>query len=191
MTGGPEVAHPRSRAFAAAGPFCKRGHQMGMSIRGYAKARGVAPKTVRYAIAKRLIVLDADGKVDVEQADSTWGRLRRVREVNTEKQHEESQRNTSARIAAAAAKLRLAKLRFDAEQSRYVDRVAALKVGAYEAEYFLAALAAAPAAHVDRLLARLDVSPEIGREILDRYIERILTEVGDLRDEALRAVAAL
>jgi hypothetical protein len=64
-------------------------------------------------------------------------------------------------------------------------------VGAYEAEYFLAALAAAPAAHAERFIERLDVSPAIGREILARYIERILTEVGDLRDEALRAVAAL
>ena len=164
---------------------------MAMSIRGYAKARGAAPKSVRRAVQKRLIVLDAEGRIDPEQADATWGRLRRIREIDSEKAQEESRRNTSARIAAAAAKLRLAKSRFDAEQERYVDRVAALKVGAFEAEYFLAALAAAPAAHVDRVLARLDVSPEIGREILDRYIERVLIEVGDLPDEALRAVAAL
>ena len=37
----------------------------------------------------------------------------------------------------------------------------------------------------------LNVSPEVGREILARYTERILTEVGDLRDEALRSVESL
>jgi hypothetical protein len=164
---------------------------MGMSIRGYAKARGAAAKSVRRAVQKRLIVLDPEGKIDPEQADATWGRLRRVREIDSEKAHEESRRNTSAKIAAAAAKLRLAKHQFDADQARYVHRVDALRVGAYEAEYFLAALAAAPAAHAERFIAMLNVSPEVGREILARYTERILTEVGDLRDEALRSVESL
>jgi hypothetical protein len=162
-----------------------------MSLRGYAKARGVSHSTIIRAVEKRLIVLDAEGRVDPEQADATWGKLRRVREVDTEKQDAESRRNTSAKIAAAAAKLRLAKHNFDGEQARYVDRVEALKVAAYEAEYFLAALAAAPAAHAERFLARLDVAPELGRELLDRYIERVLIEVGDLRDEALRSAESL
>jgi hypothetical protein len=63
---------------------------MGMSIRGYASARGVAPKTIRRAIQKRLIVLDSEGRVDPTQADATWGRLRRAREIDTEKQEAES-----------------------------------------------------------------------------------------------------
>jgi hypothetical protein len=162
-----------------------------MSLRGYAKARGVSHSTIHRAIEKRIIVPTADGRVDVEQADATWGRLRRATEVDTEKADSESRRNATARIAAAAAKLRLAKQRFDAESSRYVDRVEALKTGAYEAEYFLAALAAAPAVHVDRFAQRLDVAPDIARQILDHYIERVLTEVGDLRDEALRVAEAL
>jgi hypothetical protein len=68
------------------------------------------------------------------KADATLGRLRRGREINTEKQHEESRRNTMGRITAASARLRLAKQHLDAEHSRYVDRVDALRVGAYEAE---------------------------------------------------------
>lgn len=99
-----------------------------MSIRGYAKARGAAPKSVRRAVQKRLTVLDAEGRIDPEQADATWGRLRRVREIDSEKAQKASRRNTSGRIAAAAAKLRLAKHRFDGEQSRYVDRVEALNL---------------------------------------------------------------
>jgi hypothetical protein len=162
-----------------------------MTLRGYAKARGVAHTTIMRAVEKRLIVLDAEGKVDPAQADATWGQLRRVREVDSEKQEAESRRNTSAKIAAAAAKLRLAKHRYDDEKGRYVDRVDALRVGAYEAEYFLAALAAAPAAHAERFTAKLDVPPGVGRAILARYNEMILSEVGDLRDEALRTAESL
>lgn len=162
-----------------------------MTLRGYAKARGVSHSTIIRAVEKRLIVLDAEGRVDPAQADATWGQLRRVREVDSEKQEAESRRNTSAKVAAAAAKLRLAKLKFDSEKARYVDRVDALRVGAYEAEYFLAALAAAPAAHGEQFIAALNVPPAVGREILARYTEMILTEVGDLRDEALRAAESL
>ena len=162
-----------------------------MTLRGYAKMRGVSHSTIHRAVEKRLIVLDAEGKVDPAQADATWGQLRRVREVDSEKQEAESRRNTSAKIAAAAAKLRLAKAHFDTEKGRYVDRVDALRVGAYEAEYFLAALVAAPVAHADRFIAQLGVAPAVGREILARYTERILSEVGDLRAEALRTAESL
>lgn len=162
-----------------------------MTLRGYAKARGVSHSTIHRAVEKRLIVLDSEGKVDPEQADATWGQLRRVREVDSEKQEAESRRNTSAKIAAAAAKLRLAKAHFDTEKGRYVDRVDALRVGAYEAEYFLAALVAAPVAHADRFVAMLGVPPAVGRDILARYTERILSEVGDLRAEALRVAEQL
>jgi hypothetical protein len=162
-----------------------------MSVRGYAKSRGVSHSTILRAVGKRIIVLDAEGRVDPEQADATWGQLRRVAEVDEEKADNESRRNASARIAAAAAKLRLAKHRFDGEQSRYVDRVEALKTGAYEAEYFLAAFAAAPAVHAERFIAQLGVDPVLGRLILERFTEVALTEVGDLRDEAIRAAESL
>jgi hypothetical protein len=164
---------------------------MNMSIRGFAKSRGVAPKTIRRAVQKRLIVLDANGQIDPAQADATWGRLRRVREIEGERANEDSRRNTSARIAAAAAKLRLAKHRFDGERERYVDRVDAMRVGVYEAEYFLAAFAAAPAVHEQRFIEQLGVDPALARVILARFTAVALTEVGDLRDEALRAAEAL
>jgi hypothetical protein len=162
-----------------------------MSVRGYAKARGVAHTTILKAIEKRLIVTDGDGKVDPEQADATWGKLRRAREIDSDKADAESRRNATARIAAAAAKLRLAKQHLDGDQARYVDRVEALKVGAYEAEYFLAALAAAPDAHAARFIAALGVAPAIGRQILGRFIVMTVAEVGDLRDEALRTAESL
>jgi len=162
-----------------------------MSIRGYAKARGVSHTAILRAINKRIITTDGEGKIDPEQADATWGRVRKVREIDHEKADAESRRNASAKIAAAAAKLRLAKHRFDGEQSRYVDRVDALRVGAEEAEYFLAALAAAPAVHADRFIAKLGAAPEVARQILERFVESALVEVGDLRDEALRSAESL
>jgi hypothetical protein len=43
-----------------------------MSIRGYANARCAPPKSVRRAVQKRLIVLDAEGRIDPVQTDATW-----------------------------------------------------------------------------------------------------------------------
>lgn len=164
-----------------------------MSVRGYAKSRGVAHTTILKAVAARKIVLDAAGMIDPAQADATWGALRKSREISSEKQSDESRRNTTARIAAAAAKLRLAKQQLDGDQARYVDRVEVLKHAVYEAEYFLAALAAAPDVHAFRVAfaAQAGISEELGAQILDRFVEVALTEVGDLRDEALRAAEAL
>jgi hypothetical protein len=164
-----------------------------MSVRGYARSRGVSHSTIIRAIQKRVIVPDAEGRVDPDQADATWGRLRQVREADTDKADGEARRNATARIAAAASKLRLAKSSFDTENGRYVERVDALRMGAEESEYFLAALAAAPDVHAFRVAfaAQLDIGEERAAEILDRFVMVALSEVGDLRDEALRAAESL
>ena len=66
-----------------------------------------------------------------------------------------------------------------------------MRVGAYEAEYFLAAFAAAPAVHTERFIDKLGVDAGTRSAILARFVEVALTEVGDLRDEALRAAESL
>jgi hypothetical protein len=163
---------------------------MGMPLKTYARLIGCDPKAVRRAVAAGFVVRDADGLIDPQQA-AAWASTRQASRLGQHQNGEAGAHAAAAKIAAAAAKLRLAKHRFDEEKGRFVDRVDALRVGAYEAEYFLAALAAAPAAHAERFIAQLDVPPAVGREILARYTERILTEVGDLRAEALRAAESL
>ena len=54
---------------------------MGISLRGYAKHRGVSHTAVQKAVASKRIKLDRDGKIDVEKADRAW-------EANTDPAHE-------------------------------------------------------------------------------------------------------
>jgi hypothetical protein len=45
---------------------------MGISLRGYAKHRGVTLKAVQKAIARKRIKLESDGTVDAARADRDW-----------------------------------------------------------------------------------------------------------------------
>ena len=45
---------------------------MGLSIRGYAKHRGVTEGAVRYALKSGRITRGSDGKIDPIKADSSW-----------------------------------------------------------------------------------------------------------------------
>ena len=45
---------------------------MGISIRAYARLRGVAESTVRKALKSGRIAADADGTIDPEKADAAW-----------------------------------------------------------------------------------------------------------------------
>ena len=45
---------------------------MGISLRGYAKNRGVTLKAVQKAVARKRIKLESDGSVDAVRADRDW-----------------------------------------------------------------------------------------------------------------------
>ena len=45
---------------------------MGISLRAYAKHRGVTLKAVQKAIARKRIKLESDGTVDAARADRDW-----------------------------------------------------------------------------------------------------------------------
>ncbi len=45
---------------------------MGISLRGYAKHRGVTLKAVQKAVARKRIKLESDGSVDAARADRDW-----------------------------------------------------------------------------------------------------------------------
>ena len=67
---------------------------MGLSIRAYAKTRGVSDTAVRKAIAAGRITPEADGTIDPARADSQWDR-------NTEPPREGS-RSPAPRVAVPA-----------------------------------------------------------------------------------------
>jgi hypothetical protein len=45
---------------------------MGISLRGYARHRGVTLKAVQKAVARKRIKLESDGTVDAARADRDW-----------------------------------------------------------------------------------------------------------------------
>ncbi|MGD7268141.1 elements of external origin, partial [Ralstonia pseudosolanacearum] len=47
---------------------------MGISIRAYARHRGVSDAAVRKAIAAGRITPEADGTIDTDRADAEWAR---------------------------------------------------------------------------------------------------------------------
>ena len=63
---------------------------MGLSIRAYARHRGVSDTAVRKAIASGRITLESDGSLDIQRADAQWAR-------NTQQQ------STGSRTPAAHA----------------------------------------------------------------------------------------
>ena len=55
---------------------------MGLSIRAYARLRGVRHYTIQHAISTGLILPLPDGSIDPEQADRTWGAARAERQAD-------------------------------------------------------------------------------------------------------------
>ena len=56
---------------------------MGLSIRAYARHRGVSDAAVRKAIAAGRITPEADGTLDPQRADADWARNTEARRTGT------------------------------------------------------------------------------------------------------------
>jgi len=154
-----------------------------MSLRGYARARGVALRAIQQQVEAGTIKL-VNGRVDPVQADASWGLIRRARlEVQDD---DAGRRSARAKVAVATAKLRLLKEDFEAAKERYVDRAEAVEQGQREADYILESLRAIPAAYASTFAEQLHITPDLGREILDQFMALILAELGDIRRQAVR-----
>jgi len=158
-----------------------------MSISEYARTRGVHRQAVQHQIRIGVIVL-VDGKIDPEQADASWGRVRNAR--ITAQDDDDGKRSARAKIAMAVAKLRAAQERFQQSRDRYGDREEAVRVAAAEADYVLAALATMPARHAAAFAAALGIDSAVARDILDNFTALVIAELGDLRAQAIRAAEA-
>jgi hypothetical protein len=155
----------------------------GMSLREYARTRGVAQRAIQQQVEAGTIRL-VNGRVDPVQADNSWGLIRRAR--MSVQDDDAGRRSARAKIAVAVARLRLFRERYDRARDRYVDRAEAIEVARSEADYVLDALSAAPAARVEAFAAALAIEPAIARRILDRFVSLALSEIGDLRRQAVR-----
>jgi len=155
----------------------------GMSLRAYAKARGVGLRAIQYQVEQGTIQL-VNGKVDPEQADASWGEIRRARmEVQAD---DAGRRSARAKVAVAMAKLRLTKEEYETVRERYVDRAEAIETGWREADYIITSLQNVPLAYAESFATRLAIDPDVARQILARFIALVLGELGDIRRQAAR-----
>ena len=72
------------------------------------------------------------------------------------------------------------------QKERYVDRAEAVETHRREADYILDSLRAVPAAYATTFAEQLHITPDLGREILDRFMALVLAELGDIRRQAVR-----
>ena len=162
---------------------------MGMSVRSYAASRGADRKAIRRAIDAGLIQRDADGMIDPQQADESWGHVRRASRMGQHQQHQDDdagRRSARAKVAVAMSKLRLLKEEFEAAREKFVDRGEAVEQHRREADYILESLRAVPAAYATTFAQQLGITPDLGREILDRFVVLALAEIGDIRAASIR-----
>lgn len=158
-----------------------------MSIAGYAKARNADESTIRHQVALGIISL-IGGKVDVEQADAAWFRIRRSR--ITVRQDDQGRRSAEAKIVGGIAKLRLAKDRLDQVRDQYLNRKDVAAQIAWESKALLGDLKQMPERYAAALAELTSIDEPEAHKLLTRFITLVLVEIGDLEGEAVRAAEA-
>jgi hypothetical protein len=170
-----------------------------MSIGEYAKARNVSDETIRHQINLGNIRRVARGRIDPEQADAAWYRIRRAPgsgrpprdETRIRFQYDDQgRRSAEAKIVAGFAKLRLAKDRLEQLREQYLDRKEVTTQAIAEAVAFLAALDRIPARYCEEFAKLTGLEPARAHALLARFIATVKTEIGDLAAEAARIEAA-
>jgi len=151
----------------------------------YARMRDVAPYAISQQVMTGVIKL-VDGKVDVEQADASWGVARRASRGIIKQDTDAGRRSAKAKVAVTLAKLRLLKQRFEDLSDRYVDRAEAVAQGETEAAYVLEGLRSAPAAYGATLASEMGIAPDAAVRILERFVAAVVVEIGDLPRQARR-----
>jgi hypothetical protein len=166
---------------------------MGLSIRAYARHRGVSHVAVMKAIEAGRITQEADGTVDPEQADRDWEQNTAFpRKKSTMQNHTAAEsvsppgsangtsllqaRTVNEVVKAQTNKVRLAQLK-----GELVDRPQAIahvfKLARTERDAWLNW----PARISAQLAAKLDVDPHAMHVALEAAVREHLQELGELR----------
>jgi pyruvate/2-oxoglutarate dehydrogenase complex dihydrolipoamide acyltransferase (E2) component len=174
---------------------------MGLSIRAYARHRGVSDAAVRKAIAAGRITPEADGTLDAAQADAQWSRNTEAPRVGTRAQAARAPvpadstptgdaaatlpnggasllqaRTVNEVVKAQTNKVRLARLK-----GELVDRNQAIahvfKLARTERDAWLNW----PARISAQMAARLAVDPHTLHVALEAAVREHLQELGELR----------
>lgn len=166
---------------------------MGLSIRAYARHRGVSHVAVIKAIEAGRITQEADGTIDPEQADRKWEQNTATpRKKSTMQNHTTAESISSpvsangtsllqARTINEVVKAQTNKVRLAQLKGELVDRPQAIahvfKLARTERDAWLNW----PARISAQLAAKLDVDPHAMHVALEAAVREHLQELGELR----------
>jgi hypothetical protein len=179
---------------------------MGLSIRAYARQRGVSHVAVLRAVKQGRVTLEPDGTVDAAKADASWERssdpARRkssaeklrpvpqaavgsVRETLKEQGLPASGNLTfvQARTAHEIAKAHLARLRLQERRGELVDRAKASALVFRLAREERDAWINWPARVAALMAAELGVEAHPMQKVLEMHVRAQLSELADVRPE--------
>lgn len=104
----------------------------------------------------------------------------------TAQQSDQGRRSAEAKIVAGVAKLRLAKDKLDDTRQRYISRADFAAQANSEVQQFIVWLREIPDRCASEFAAVLEISPSVAQQLLARFIDLCILELGDLADEAVR-----
>ena len=181
---------------------------MGLSIRAYARQRGVSHVAVLKAVKQGRIVLEADGTVDAAKADASWERssdparaiksstadkLRPVPEAAVGSVRETLKEQglpfsgsltfVQARTAHEIAKAHLARLRLQERKGELVDRASAAALVFRLAREERDAWLNWPARVAALMAAELGVEAHPMQKVLETHVRAQLSELAEVRPE--------
>lgn len=174
---------------------------MGVSLRAYARHRGVSDTAVRKAIKAGRITPEPDGSIDVARADAEWGRNTDRAQQRKPQQKavpkaaldavsetlQESGTSTGgttymqARTANEVLKAQTSRLKLQQMKRELVDRSKALahvfRLARAERDAWLSW----PARVSAQMAAELDVEPHKMHVTLEAYVRQHLSELADIQ----------
>ena len=179
---------------------------MGLSIRAYARQRGVSHVAVLRAVKQGRIVLEPDGTVDSAKANSSWERssdpgrhqprtekLRPVAEAAVGSVRETLKEQglpfsgnltfVQARTAHEIAKAHLARLRLQERRGELVDRANAAALVFRLAREERDAWINWPARVAALMAAELGVEAHAMQKVLEAHVRTQLTELADIQPQ--------
>lgn len=159
---------------------------MGLSLRAYARHRGVSEAAVRKAIKSGRITQEPDGTVDPEQADQQWERHTRTQA----KPNAATEGSMTANDNDAYAKVRITnemikaqrqRLKLDEEKGTLIDRANVLDQVFRLARTERDAWINWPARVASQVAAEFNVDPQQMHLSLENHVREHLHELADIQ----------
>ena len=163
---------------------------MGMSIRAYARHRGVSPSAVHKAIKTGRITPEEDSTLEPEKADQQWAQ--NTNPIRGKNQHKESTDNISdpnhgsyikAKAANEVLKAQHIHLKLRKEKGELIDKAQALSHIFAFARAYRNAWLNWPARISAQLASEFKIDPHQLQAKLDDYIREQLNEIADIKPQ--------